>query len=36
MDFSQNPKNKTHVVWKLVLTHLYTPDAIIVIYMTLQ
>lgn len=33
---SQNPKNKMHLAWKLVLTHLYTPDAIIIIYMTFQ
>lgn len=33
---SQNPKNKMHLAWKLVLTHLYTPDAILIIYMTFQ
>lgn len=33
---SQNPKNKMHLAWKLVFTHLYTPDAIIIIYMTFQ
>lgn len=33
---SQDLKNKMHLVWKLVLTHLYTPDAIIIIYMTFQ
>jgi len=33
---SQNPKNKMHLAWKLVFTRLYTPDAIIIIYMTFQ
>lgn len=33
---SQNPKNKMHLAWKLVFTHLYMPDAIIIIYMTFQ
>lgn len=33
---SQNPKNEMHLDWKLVLTHLYKPDAILVIYMIFQ
>lgn len=33
---NRNPKNKMHLAWMLVLTHLYTPDAIIIIYMTFQ
>lgn len=33
---SQNSKNKMHLAWKLVLTHLYTPDAVIIIYMTFR
>lgn len=33
---SQNPKNKMHLALKFVLTHLYTADVIIIIYMTCQ
>lgn len=33
---SQNPKNKMHLAWKLVFTHLYKPNAIIIIYMASQ
>ena len=33
---SQDPKNEMHLAWKSVLTHLYTPDAIIIIYTTFQ
>lgn len=33
---SQNPKNKMHLASKLVWTHLYTADAIIVIYTIFQ
>lgn len=33
MDFwVNNPKNKMHLAWKLVFTHLYMPDAIIYIH----
>lgn len=31
---NQNPKNKMHLAWKLVFTHLYMPDAFIIIYKT--
>lgn len=27
---SQNPKNKMHLAWKLVFTHLHMPDALII------
>lgn len=36
MGVSQNPKNKMHLAWRLVLTHLHTPEAILVMYMTIR